>query len=247
MENLNKQKYISFIVVIIVIALGFVFLKSNDVVAPTDNLAIETPDPLVTEDPTAVKPLEDTPADVDTDTTNDLTPAQQALLAKLKTAVDARDFEDFASELLNVYKKGWAGVSEFTALESSLYVYATDTYWVKGDLDNSLRVSTIVYNKVPEAWRFRYLRIVTLEKYGRNALNSGDLVKAEDYAMQILQMMFRPEGTNLMADVYIAKINADIASGNTEMAKQNLGYIWDYEVSEDRRATLTALKTQLGL
>jgi hypothetical protein len=248
--NQNKQKYISFIIVILLIVAGVFFFKSKDAVAPTDNLSTETSDPLATEDtPTAVKPLEDALADTDTDvdTANNLTPAQQALLAKLKTAVDARDFESFASELLNVYKKGWAGVSEFTALESSLYVYATDTYFVKGDLENSLRVSTIVYDKVPEAWRFRYLRIVTLEKYGRNALNSGDLVKAEEYAMQILQMMFRPEGANLMGDVYIAKINADIMAGNTEQAKQNLGYIWDYEVSADRRATLTALKTELGL
>ncbi|PIR68552.1 hypothetical protein COU49_00730 [Candidatus Nomurabacteria bacterium CG10_big_fil_rev_8_21_14_0_10_35_16] len=60
-------------------------------------------------------------------------------------------------------------------------------------------------------------------------------------------MMFRPEGTNLMADIYIAKINANITAGDTELAKSNLGYIWDYEVSDDRRATLTNLRTQLGL
>jgi hypothetical protein len=242
MENTNTQKYISFIIVILLIVAGVFFFKSKDAVAPTDNLATETSDPLATEDtPTAVKPLE-TPED----NTSDLLPEQQALLVKLKKTVDARDFESFASLLQEVYKNGWTN-QEFTALESQLYVYATDEYWVKGDLANSLRVSTIVYDKVSEAWRFRYLRIVTLEKYGRNAFSAGDLAGAEDYAMKILQMMFRPEGANLMADVYIAKINANITAGNTELAKSNLGYIWDYEVSDDRRATLTNLRTQLGL
>lgn len=244
MENLNKHKYTSFIIVILLIVAGVFFFKSKDAVAPTDSLATEVPDSMVVDDTTTPDVKPDDSADA---SASDLTQAQQTLLAKLKRNVDAHDFESFASTLQEVYKNGWAGTSEFTTLESQLYVYATDKYWVKGDLENSLRVSTVVYTKVPEAWRFRYLRIVTLEKYGRNALDADDLVKAEDYAMQILQMMFRPEGANLMADIYIKKINANITAGDTEMAKNNLGYIWDYEVSADRRETLTALKSQLGL
>ena len=123
-----------------------------------------------------------------------------------------------------------------------MYVYATDEYWKKGDLANSLRVSTIVYNQVPEAWRFRYLRIITLEKYGRNAFNSGDLKTAENYANQILQMMFRPEGADLLADIYISKINTNIKDGNTTLAKQNFNFIRDYEISANRREILNELK-----
>ncbi|MEK7069216.1 MAG: hypothetical protein AAB945_00275, partial [Patescibacteria group bacterium] len=94
---------------------------------------------------------------------------------------------------------------------------------------------------------FRYLRIVTLHKYGRNAFDVGDLKTAEDYANQILQMMFRPEGANLLADVYIKKIETNVKDGNTNLAKQNLDFIWDYEVSADRRTILEDLKKQLGL
>ena len=91
------------------------------------------------------------------------------------------------------------------------------------------------------------MRIITLEKYGRNALNKGDLQTAENYANQILQMMFRPEGADLLADIYISKINTNIKDGNVSLAKQNLNFIWDYEVSTDRREILNDFKKQLGL
>ena len=227
-----KQKYISFIVIILVIILGvFLIWRGEKANAPADAIGKEVPDnPSTSSEPSAP---------------SDLT-KQQDLLAKLQKSVDARDFETFANLLQEVYKNQWNN-EEFTKLESDMYVYATDTYFAKGDLANSLRVSTIVYNKVSEAWRFRYLRVVTLEKYGRNALNAGDLKTAEDYANKILQMMYRIEGANLIADVYISRIKDNIKDGNTTLAKQNLVYIWDYEVSADRRATLTDLKTQLGL
>ena len=227
-----KQKYISFIVIILVIILGvFLIWRGEKANAPADAIGKEVPDnPSTSSEPSAP---------------SDLT-KQQDLLAKLQKSVDARDFETFANLLQEVYKNQWNN-EEFTKLESDMYVYATDTYFAKGDLANSLRVSTIVYNKVSEAWRFRYLRVVTLEKYGRNALNAGDLKTAEDYANKILQMMYRIEGANLIADVYISRIKDNIKDGNTTLAKQNLVYIWDYEVSADRRATLTDLKTQLGM
>ena len=240
------QKYISFIVIILVIILGaFLVLKGEKANAPADTWTsdvqvVELKDIATTPDKTEVKP------NINNTQTN-LIKEQQDFLVKLQKAVDTRDFETFASVLQEVYKNQWSKIKEFEKTESKLYVYATDTYWVKGDLENSLRVSTIVYNKVSEAWRFRYLRIVTLEKYGRNAFNAGDLKTAEGYANQILQMMYRPEGANLLADVYISKINTSIKDGNTTLAKQNLGFIWDFEVSADRRATLTDLKTQLGM
>mgnify|MGYP001559440479 CR=1 FL=1 len=241
----NKQKYIYFIVIILVIILGaFLLWKGEKANAPADTVNVKIPD-----NTTTVPAVNDNGGNSSVNTPvglTNLTKEQKDLLAKLQKSVDVRDFETFADLLQEVYKNQWNN-EEFTKLESNMYVYATDTYWVKGDLANSLRVSTVVYNKVSEAWRFRYLRILTLEKYGRNAFNGGDLQIAENYANQILQMMFRPEGANLLADIYISKINTNIKDGNTTLAKQNLGFIWDYEVSADRRTTLTNLKTQLGM
>lgn len=236
--NENTQKYLAFLVVVIVIIGGFLLLKSK---IPKANIILNTEikdDAVNSVDTTASKPVVG-------NTTSNLTEAQKVLLVQLQKTVDARDFESFANVLLEVYKKKWNGVKEFMALESKLYVYATNEYWAKGDLKNSLKVSTIVYNKVPEGWRFRYLRIVTLHKYGRNAFESGDLATAENYANQILQMMYRPEGAHLLADVYISKIETNIKDGNIDMAKQNLEFIWDFEVNQNRRDILTNLKGQL--
>ena len=240
-ENLQRN----IVLVIVILAIVFVAFKTSRVKAPT---------PGELTDGTVVNPDGTNKDDGKNDTNTpikkpvDIVSDEEAkLLADLKKAVDARDFESFANVLATVYKNQLGNKKEFTTLESALYVYATDTYWVKGDLENSLRVSNIVYNKVPEAWRFRYLRIVTLEKYGRNAFNAGDLKIAEDYANQILKMMYRPEGANLMADIYISKIKTNINNQDLNSAKNNLGYIWDYEVSADRRATLEDLKKQLGL
>lgn len=258
----NKQKYIGFIVVIIILlfVLGVFWVsksKKADIPVidiPTGEIKdvvgeqkgentipnVSSTTSGVKEKPTEIKPVVD-------NTPSTLTTAQKELLAKLQKTVDDRDFGSFADTLLDVYKNKWSEVKEFTKAESELYVYATNTYWAKGDLENSLKTSTLVYNKVPEAWRFRYLRILTLEKYGRNALSGGDLQTAENYANQILQMMYRPEGANLLADVYISKIKTNIKDGNTVLAKQNLDFVWDYEVSQDRRDTLTSFKKQLAL
>ena len=58
----------------------------------------------------------------------------------------------------------------------------------------------------------------------------------------ILQMMYRPEGANLLADIYIKKIEINLAKGDKVSATNNLNYVWDYEVSEDRRDRLNELK-----
>lgn len=242
--NPNAQKYISLIVVILVVVLGVFLLKNKKANSPAPSPSIATPSVGSSIGPS---PSAAIPGNTPSNTPGALTEEQQDLLAKLQKSADARDFESFASALEEVYKNQWSGIKEFTKAESDFYVYATDTYWAKGDLENSLKVSTIVYGKVPEAWRFRYLRIVSLEKYGRNAFNAGDLKTAENYANQILQMMYRPEGANLLADVYISKIKTDIKSGNTALAKQNIGFVRDFEVSQDRRDALNDLSKQLGL
>lgn len=238
--NENTQKYLIFLVVVIIIISGFLLLKNK--IPKVEDTIFDTE---VKDD--VVNPIDIVvPVKSAVDNTSSLTGAQKALLVQLQKTVDARDFESFANVLLEVYKKKWNGVKEFMALESKLYVYATNEYWVKGDLENSFKVSTIVYNKVSEGWRFRYLRIVTLHKYGRNAFESGDFATAENYANQILQMMYRPEGANLLADVYISKIKMNIKDSNMNLAKQNLGFIWDYEVSTDRRIILDDFRKQLG-
>ncbi len=245
----NKQKYISFIVIIIVIILAvFLFLKGKKVNAPADDMGVEIQDSVIPkEEGSKASFLNETEnPDEEGSKASFLTTEQNTLLAKLQKSVDARDFESFASFLQEVYKNQWDNIKELIKAESDMYVYATDIYFVKGDLENSLKISTIVYNKVPQAWRFRYLRIVTLEKYGRKAFESKDLVQAEKYANTILQMMFRPEGANLLADVYISRIATNIKDGKMDMAKQNLNFIWDYEVDAGRRDILNEFKRQIG-
>ena len=255
MNEQNKNIILGIVVVILIVG-GVYYAKNGKKVYAPDNTWTsdvqvgELKDNINTEvevsnedtilNTTQIKPNTDNIA-------SNLTKEQKDLLMKLQIAVNARDFESFALALLEVYKNQWSQVKELIKLESDMYVYATDEYWKKGDLANSLRVSTIVYNQVPEAWRFRYLRIITLEKYGRNAFNSGDLKTAENYANQILQMMFRPEGADLLADIYISKINTNIKDGNTTLAKQNFNFIRDYEISANRREILNELKKQLGL
>ncbi|MFZ2205718.1 MAG: hypothetical protein WAV23_03955 [Minisyncoccia bacterium] len=256
MTKQNIRKYIPIIAFILIIIGGYYLSKSKKVevkeVSPViineikDQALIPEPAKVLATEVTNPPEVKDTKPVVNTPVST-LTKEQQTLLTQLKKSADARDFESFAVSLDEVYKNKYSEIRDFIKVESDLYVYAYDTYFQKGDLATSLKVSSTVFYKVPEAWRFRYLRIVTLEKYGRNAFDIGYLTIAEEYANKILQMTFRLEGTNLLADVYISKINTNIKEGNTDLAKQNLGFIWDYEVGADRRTTLTELKAQLGL
>ena len=59
-----------------------------------------------------------------------------------------------------------------------MYVYTTDKYWVKGDLANALNFPRLFIIKFPKLGVLD-IYIVTLEKYGRNALNAGDLKTAK--------------------------------------------------------------------
>lgn len=170
---------------------------------------------------------------------------KETLLANFKSAAEKEDYAVFAAHLKTVYEKGLSEDKDFTSVESAAYVTATDKYYKTGDYQKSLEIATIVYDQVPAGWRFRYLRIVSLEKLGQAAFSQNDLVKAESYANTILQMIYRPEGANLLADVYIAKIEANIAAGDKTAARNNLKYIWDYEVSQDRRDKLNQLSSQI--
>ncbi len=173
------------------------------------------------------------------------TSTKEGLLSALKQSGEAEDFENFAKYLKIVFQNQWDKDEELGKAESEIYMNVTTKYFDQGKIDEALRISTIVYDEVPQGWRFRYLRIRSLEKLGRDALNQNDLTKAEEYAMKILQMMFRPEGANLLADAYIKKTEADIQKGDKAAALNDLNYIWDYEISQDRRDKLTELRDSI--
>ena len=167
--------------------------------------------------------------------------SKDEMLVSLRTASEAEDYTKFAEILREVYNKEWGADPDFTKVESAIYMQAVNKYYYPGNYSKSLEVSTTVYNQVPAGWRFRYLRIISLERLGRAALEAGDLVTAEARAMDILLMMYRPECANLLADIYIQKIEANLAAGDKASAQNNLIFIWDFEVSPDRRTKLEEL------
>jgi hypothetical protein len=171
---------------------------------------------------------------------------KEGVLAAMDYYGKSEDFENFSKYLKIMFQNQWDRDVNLEKKESEIYMNVTEKYFDTGNIDEALRISTIVYNEVPQGWRFRYLRIRCLERMGKDAFNQNDLVKAEEYAMKILQMMFRIEGSDLLADVYIKKIESDLLKGNKASAKNNLLYIWDYEVSQDRRDKLTELKNTIG-
>jgi tetratricopeptide (TPR) repeat protein len=173
--------------------------------------------------------------------------SKEDLLLRLKEATQAKDYAALAKYLKASYEKGWYQEQDFQAAESAAYVQADNIYFIPGDYEKTLEVSTLVYSAVPQGWRFLYLRVLALEKLGRLALEQNDVQGAEGYATTILQMTFRPEGANLLGDVYIQKIEESMKAGNLEEAKNSYLYIKDFEVSQDRRMRLEQLKDALGL
>lgn len=165
------------------------------------------------------------------------------LLLAIKSAGEQEDYMAFAKYLKMVYERIWDTEENFTKAESEIYMQVTENYFDKGDISKALEISDIVYKEAPQGWRFRYLKIRCLEKFGRNSFKQGNLEKAEEYAMRILQIMFRPEGADLLGDIYIQKIETNLGSGDKQTALNNLNYIWDYELSQDRRDKLIELKT----
>lgn len=175
-----------------------------------------------------------------------LNDAQKKLFEDLKTAAQKEDYENFAKTLKEVYKNQWEGLQSFQAIESALYVLATDKYFQTKNYEKSLEVSTIVYSEVPLGWRFRYLKILSHEKLGRLALQKNDLAEAEKQALAILSMMYRIEGADLLGDIYIKKIRDALTKKDKKSAQDALAFIWDYEVSQDRRQILNDLKDQIS-
>jgi len=237
-DKLTPYNIVIIVLVVILVSI-LVYKNTHKKVAIINNISEVV-------DQNAIKDISDKPTS-DASIKNTIPSTEkEKLLVKMKTAVANEDYTAFSDILATVYKNQWENDKDFVAPESSLYVTACDKYYLTGNYDKALEVSTIVYKQNISAWRFRYLRIKTLESMGRDAFKKGDLVTAEADANKILQMMFRTEGTNLLADVYIQKIQTNLKDNNIALAKQNLGFIWDYEVSQDRRDTLTSLKTQLG-
>jgi hypothetical protein len=240
MKNIKDKltPYNIVLVVLVLLLVSIIVYKNTHKVAVINNIPEVVDQNIVTEKTTPN----------DTNIKSDIPQTEkEKLLAEMKTAVANEDYSAFSDILATVYKNQWENNKDFVAPESSLYVTAWDKYYLTGKYDKALEVSTIVYEKNVSAWRFRYLRIKTLESMGRDAFKKGDLVTAEADAGKILHMMFRLEGTNLLADIYIQKIQNNLKDNNIELAKQNLVFIWDYEVSQDRRDILNNLKTQLGM
>lgn len=175
---------------------------------------------------------------------------QEKLLEDLKNASDRakreEDYLPFAKYLKSVYEKGLDKNKQFMIIESDLYVFADKGYFVKGNYNKSLEFSTIVYSYVPMGWRFAYLRILSLEALGRAAIKNNDIQRAEEYAMTILQMTYRLEGANLLADLYIKKIEKSINENNSNKAARDLDYILGFEISQDRKDKLNSLKKKIG-
>ncbi len=167
------------------------------------------------------------------------------IYANLKKEAEVRDYDGFAKTLKKVYEKQWDKRQEFIAVESDLYMKVVNEFLVPEKWNESLRISTIVYNQVSASWRFRYLRITTLDRMGRRSFKKGNLQDAEEKAREILKMTYRPEGANLLADVYIQKIEQKIRKGDIKGAQGDLAEVWDYEVNAEGRGKLEALKKQL--
>lgn len=63
--------------------------------------------------------------------------------------------------------------------------------------------------------------------------------------MKILQIMFRPEGVDLLADIYIEKIKKNLREGDKKSALNNMNTIWDYELNEEKGKILEDLKKRI--
>lgn len=231
---MKNVKIFSFVTVFILTAIAIIFALSLKTLAPVGTDTIKE------------TPKEELKLNVKDEDLEKLTKDQKALYEKLLEAAKKEDYENFAKILKEVYKNQWEGLAPLQGVESALYVLATDKYFTTGNYNESLRVSTIIYNELPMGWRFRYLKIVSHEKLGRTAFEKNDLAEAEKQAMAILSMMYRIEGANLLADVYIKKISEALAKKDKKLVQENLDYIWDYEVSQDRRNTLINLKSQVA-
>lgn len=227
----NKNKILIFIIILVAgVILASIFILNKNAPTPNNKQAQEVKLKLEVEEKDLAQ----------------LNEAQKKLFEDLKTAAQKEDYENFAKTLKEVYKNQWEGLKPFQAIESALYVLATDKYFQTKNYEKSLEVSTIVYSAVPLGWRFRYLKILSHEKLGRLALQKNNLAEAEKQALAILSMMYRIEGADLLGDIYIKKIRDALTKKDKKSAQDALAFIWDYEVSQDRRKILNDLKDQIS-
>ncbi|GEM_PF-1189663 len=167
--------------------------------------------------------------------------SQDELLAVLQDAGKKEQYVKFADYLLETYSRKLQSNKDFQKAESAAYVKATDYLDKEKNLQKTLDTADVVYKKVPFGWRFKYLRVRALEALGRKAFKDGDLTKAENYARTMLQMEFRIEGTNILGDIAIHKIQTALAKGDKKSAREVYEEIKAFEISADRRATLDEL------
>lgn len=163
---------------------------------------------------------------------------------RLNEAKEKNDYQSFADALGVMYEKGFDSDESLVKIESEMYIKGTG-YFESGEIGKALEMADVIFSKAFSSWRFKYLKIRCLEKYGRDEFEKGNYDKAEEYAMKILQIEFRPEGANLLGDIYIKKIEALIIAGDKQSAQNSLNTIWDYEVDQSRRDRLNELKTEI--
>lgn len=242
---MNKKALVGLIVLVLIAGAIVIFIpkkKSNNTPTPPSPVT-QTPTPTPTDNPLDQlkdKLLPTAPKIAYSGKTD-----KASVLADLKLAGDKEDYVSFAQFLKIVYANNWQTEKDFDSAESAVYVKIDKTYYTPGNYTKSLEITTIVYNQVPASWRFLYLRVLSLESLGRAALAKGDLATAQTDALAILKMTFRLEGTNLLADIYIQKIQVDVAAQNKTQATTDYNYIKDFEVSADRTSKLNQLKVEI--
>ncbi len=170
----------------------------------------------------------------------------EGLLNDIRHATQKEDWDEFGKLMAHVYEQRLIEANkEFNKAESEAYVKATTYLDQEKNPQKALDVATKVYDLSPYGWRFNYLKVRALETLGKQAFAEGNAQLAESYAMQMLTIQYRPEGANLLADIYIQRIEKALKEGSKEKAVQAYLTIKDYEVSQDRRDKLNQLARQL--
>lgn len=206
----------------------------------TEKLAASSQKKVLTQQPSNQKklaraPLQKAPKDM----------TESELLTALQETGKNEQYAKFADVLLEVYTRKLENKDNFKKAESVAYVKATEYLDKEKNPQKALDTADIVYKKVSFGWRFKYLRVRALEALGRVAFEAGDLTKAQEYAYTILTMEFRPEGANLLGDIFIKKSETALAKGDMQAAREAYEEIRDYEVSPDRKAKLDELAKKL--
>lgn len=167
------------------------------------------------------------------------------ILADLTDAAKKEKYDAFADIISQIYQRGLQGDEDFVKLERDLYAKGGQ-YFDEGLTDQAYKMSSAIYPKVFESWRFKYLTILCLERYGTQALDKKDYAKAKDYAQKILHIEYRPEGANLMAKIAIQEAQNAIKKKDSVAAKAALKEVDDMEVSPDLRKQIDEMKKTLG-